>query len=392
MSAPSGVSGSAPRAVLGRLADGRGRTVGELAAETGLARSTVVHALNRLVVAGAVEPRAAGLRGRGRPARTWALTARPGPLAVVVAAAHGSLAAVVTSEGEVLALRDAGPMVVDVDGLRPEPVLAALDDVLAQTGVAPSELSMAVVGVPGQSAFGTAPTAGAPSPSGHLRRFGTWAGRPPADVLRERLGCVVHSENDANLAALGEAVFGAAAGMPTVLHVSLAFGTGSGLVLDGRLHRGRSGLAGEIGHLHADDEGRLCHCGAHGCFWQTQSMPALLEALAEAHGRPFTQPDVARGVADDDPDVVRALLGFGHALGRRLADAVVFLDPHAVVVDGTLGPASRVVADGVREAIHRYAPPTMARGTAVLVGAFGEPAYALGAVALARSEHLFARR
>src|SRR5665647_3572625 len=161
-----------------------------------------------------------------------------------------------------------------------------------------------------------------------------------AELLADRLGCPVHSENDANLAALGEAVLGAGAGLDTVLHVSPAHGTGAGLVIDGRLHRGRSGLAGEIGHLHADDDGRLCHCGARGCFWHSRSIPALLAALAEAHGRPFTLADVARAADEDDHDVVRALLGFGYALGRRLADAVVYIDPDAIVIEGSLSGTS----------------------------------------------------
>jgi predicted NBD/HSP70 family sugar kinase len=204
------------------------------------------------------------------------------------------------------------------------------------------------------------------------------------------LGCPVYSENDANLAAFGEAMSGAGAGLDTVLFIALAHGTGAGLVIDGRLHRGRSRLAGDIGHLHADDNGRLCHCGARGCFWHTHSFPALVDELAQAHGRQFTVADVAASAARDDPDVVRALLGFGHALGRRLADAVVFLDPDAIVIDAGLGAATDVIAHGVKEAIHRYAPPTMARATRVLPGSLGAAAPLAGAAALAREEGLLA--
>jgi predicted NBD/HSP70 family sugar kinase len=260
--------------------------------------------------------------------------------------------------------------------------------------VDPASLSMIVVGLPGPSGFASRPGAAVReghTPSGHLRRFRTWDGRSPVELLSERFDCPVHIENDANLAALGEVVSGAASGLDTVLHISLAHGTGAGLVIGGRLHRGRSGLAGEIGHLHADDEGRLCQCGARGCFWHTRSVPALLDALGDAHGRAFTETDIALAAAEDDQDVVRALLGFGHALGRRLADAVVFIDPDAIVVDGSLGAASEVIAEGVHEAIRRYAPPTMARSTQIMVGTLGVRAPLLGAVGLARGEGLFNR-
>lgn len=395
------VQGSAPRAVITELADGRRLTAADISLGTGLPRTTVLHALNRLARAGAIEEHPAGPAVRGRPARRWSIVQRPGPLGVVVAAAHGTVVGVVDAEGTVHASRELPALEVAPKGRHASAALAALDEVLTEVAdVVPAdarsgvpELSMAVVGLPGPSGFAldTGSAADASS-SGHLRRFRTWDERSPVDVLAERLGCPVYTENDANLAALGEAVLGVGAGLDTVLHVCLAHGTGSGLVLHGRLHRGHSRLAGEIGHLHADDEGRLCHCGARGCFWHTRSVPALLDALAEAHGRPFTQADVAGAAADDDHDVVRALLGFGHALGRRLADAIVFVDPDAVVIDGSLGAASEVIAEGVREAVRRYAPPTMARATQVLVGRWGAAAPLVGAAALARSEGLFGRR
>lgn len=391
MSRTTAVAGSAPRAVLAQLADGARLTAAEISARTGIPRSTVVQALRRLAAAGEVSRHDVGPRGRGRPAAAWSVAAAPGPLAVVVATAHGTVVGVVAPDGAVLAAREAEPLEAAGEGRRAGPALDALDDALAACAVAPGDLSMAVVGLPGPSEFGAAARRAAAASSGHLRRFRTWDGGSPAERLAAHLGCPVHTENDANLAALGEATSGAGAGRDSVLHVSLAHGTGAGLVLGGRLHRGAAGLAGEIGHLHQTDDGPLCHCGAQGCFWQVQSVPALLRALAEAHGRPFTAADVARAAADDDQDVVGALVGFGHALGRRLADAVVLLNPEAIVVDGGLGAASDVVARGVREGVRRYAPPTLARATEVLVGTCGETAALVGAAALARTEGLFAR-
>ena len=388
---PPTLSGSAPRAVFAQLADGRPLTVAEISASTGLPRSTVVNALRRLADAGQVEQGAPGKRGRGRPSHTWSIAVPPGPIAVVVTAAHGTVVGVVAPEGRVLSSLKTGPLEAAVDGRLAGPALKELDRAISDASVRATDLSMVVVGLPGPSGFTHRPGTGIdPPPSGHLKRFRTWDGGSPAERLSKHLGCPAHSENDANLAALGEAILGAGAGFDTVLHVGLAHGTGAGLVIGGKLHRGRTGLAGEIGHLHADDDGRLCHCGARGCFWHTRSVPALLTGLAEAHDQPFTLADVALAAAEDDPDVVRALLGFGYALGRRLADAVVFVDPDAIVIDGSLGAASGVVADGVREAINRYAPPTMARGVQVLAGSLGETAPLVGAAALARTEGLFA--
>lgn len=384
------VPGSTPRAVLAQLADGRRLTVEEISTRTGLPRSTVVHALKRLAEVGDVQVHPPSRRGRGRPSRSWSLLIAPGPIAVVIATAHGTVVGVVAADGQVLSALEAEPLDAAGEGRHAGPALEALDRAIADAGVVASDLSMAVVGLPGPSGFGNRQDDGiVVPPSGHLRRFRTWDGGSPADRLAEHLGCPVYTENDANLAALGECDFGAGIDLHTVLHVSLTHGTGAGLVIGGVLHRGRSGLAGEIGHLHTDDSGALCHCGARGCFWRGRSIPALLAALAEVHGRAFTVADVAAAAVADDADVVRALLGFGHALGRHLADAVVFIDPDALILDGSLGAASEVIAAGVREAVERYAPPTMARGVEVRVGACGDTAPLAGAAALARVERLF---
>jgi predicted NBD/HSP70 family sugar kinase len=370
-------------------------TVADICKATDLPRSTVVHALARLEKSGDIEQHAPVSQGRGRPSRGWSMTMPPGPIAVVVTAAHGTVVGVVRADGHVLAVAEAAPIAGDAQGRHATGVLELLDGALGAASVTAGDLALAVVGLPGASGFEPAPAPkqpiANPDDNADLRRFRTWDGESPVRVLSRHLGCPVYSENDANLAAFGEALSGAGDGFDTVLFVGLAHGTGAGLVIDGRLHRGRARLAGEIGHLHADDNGRLCHCGGRGCFWHTHSFPALVDELTQAQGRQFSVVDVAAAAGRDDPDVVRALLGLGHALGRRLADAVVFLDPDAIVVDGGLGAASAVIADGIKEAIHRYAPPTMARATKVLPGRLGSAAALAGAAALARREGLLPR-
>lgn len=377
----SGLTGT-ERAVLRALSDGQRRTVAEVCAELSAARSSVVHALNRLRAAGVVVEHPSQRSARGRPARGWSLTASPGLLAVVVAAAHGLLAGVVRPDGEILAAVHG-----TTDVTAPTGALALLDRAIAQAEVTHRDIELAVLGLPGPSLFARTP--GPDSLGGsHLRRFREWDGRPAADVVGEHLDRPVFCENDANLAALGEAVYGDAAGAATVLHVSLTHGTGAGLVIGGKLHRGGSRLAGEIGHLHVDDGGQLCECGARGCFWQTTSIPALLDELAMAHGRTFSVSDLDAAAASGELEIIRALSGFGRSLGRRIADFVVFFDPQAIVVDSTLGAASHVIADGIRAAVDQYAPPQLAASVQISSGSLGVSAHLKGAAALVRSENL----
>lgn len=377
----SGLTGT-EQAVLRALSDGRQRTVAELCAELAAARSSVVHALNSLRAAGVVMEHSSARSARGRPARGWSVAASPGLLAVVLAAAHGFLAGVVRPDGEVLAAVHG-----EADFTAPVGALGLLDRALAEAGVTHRQVELAVLGLPGPSMF--ARTSGLDSFGGsHLRRFRDWDGRPAADVVSEFLDRPVFCENDANLAALGEAVYGDVAGLQSVLHISLTHGTGAGLVIGGKLHRGGSRLAGEVGHLHVDDGVQLCECGARGCFWQTTSIPALLNELAMAHGRTFTVSDLDAAAALGELEIVRALRGFGRSLGRRVADFVVFLDPQAIVVDCTLGAASDVITDGIREAVDQYAPPMMAASVKISSGSLGASAHLKGAAALVRTEHL----
>lgn len=375
-------SSGTERAVLRALSDGQRRTVAEVCAEVAVPRSSVVHALNRLHAVGVVVDHPARPSARGRPARSWSLAASPGLLAVVVAAAHGCLAGVVRPDGEVLAAVE-GPE----DSTAPAAALELLERALVQAGATPGDIELAILGLPGPSLFAAATGAG-PTGRSHLRRFQDWAGRPAWDVVAERLDCPVFCENDANLAALGEACHGTAEGTDTMLYISLTYGTGAGLILGGRLHRGGSRLAGEIGHLHVDDGGQLCECGARGCFWQTMSIPALLSELAMVHGRSFTVSDLDAAARSGELEIMRAFRGFGRTLGRRVADLVVFLDPQAIVVDSTLGAASHVIAGGIREAVDQYTPPTMAASVRITSGSLGASAHLLGAAALARSENL----
>ena len=383
-----GVTGSAGT-VLDVLADGLPRSAAEIGRRASLPRSTVVHTLLRLSADGQVMQHAPVQQGRGRPSRRWSVARPPGPILVVVSGAHGATSGVVSADGRLLA--SSGPTPSEAGERSVEAVLGGADAVLAAAGVGAGDLSLAVVGLPGASSFDRTPGSPAVQERGSgalLRMFRTWQDQDPVTVLGRHLGRPAYSENDANLAVLGEAESGAGRGRSTVLYVGLLHGTGAGLVVAGALHRGRSRLAGEIGHLHTDDDGRLCHCGARGCFWQSRSVPALLVELSEAHGRSYTAADLADAAAADDHDVVRALTGLGHALGRRLADGLVFLDPDAIVVDSGLGRASEVIADGIRQSLDRCAPPTMARATEVLLAEHGADAPLVGAAALARREGL----
>jgi predicted NBD/HSP70 family sugar kinase len=374
------------------LAEAGPSTLTDLSEATGLPRSTLAHSVRRLVQGAVLRQHPPRPNGRGRPSRTYSLMSEPGPVAVLVAAAHGTFAGVVAADGVILSAIESGAQPADLRHGRAGQALEVLDEALDAAGSAPQDLSLAILGLPGPSGFEPRREHPLETPDlrsqSHWQRLQLWGSERAVEVLGRHLKRPTYCENDANLAALGEATSGAGAGRDTVLYVNLAHGTGGGLVLHGRLHRGRSRLAGEIGHLHTSESGQLCMCGARGCFWQTRSIPALLDDLAAAHERPYNVIDLGRAVEDDDEAVIRALVGFGHELGKRLADAVIYLDPDVIIIDGALGSAALPVTEGVKESVGRYAPPALARTVRIEPGMFGSTAPLAGAVALAHQAGL----
>jgi predicted NBD/HSP70 family sugar kinase len=235
------------------------------------------------------------------------------------------------------------------------------------------------VGSPAQPQGGTASETARPR-AGWLTPFAD----DPAVAWSERLGVPVLFENDANLEAAGEAVQGAAAGEANVVYVKLGErSTGAGLILDGHLYRGANGFAGELAHVHFADNGKLCQCGGRGCL-STRLGPALLESIHETFGPDMTFRDVLARAEAGDPGPGRILGDVGRMVGRVMANLVTFLNPSVLVVDGTLGPAARFVAEGLRDSIEHYTSPIAASALRIEVGSLGERADLFGAIAVAR--------
>lgn len=214
-----------------------------------------------------------------------------------------------------------------------EATLAALAGLVSQAGA--TRLGDFTVGV------GTPGTA---TPAGLMKNCNsTWLnGRPlPAD-LAARLGRPVRVENDANCLALSEATDGAAAGAAVVFAVILGTGTGGGLALNGRVHRGCNGVAGEWGHnplpwgLPGEDPVLDCYCGQRGCLETVLSGPGLARDHRSATGQDLTAQAVAALAAQGHPAAQATLQRHASRLARGLASVINVLDPDVIVLAGGL--------------------------------------------------------
>ena len=359
--------------IVAAVANSDGRSRRELAAELGLPLGTVTSVTSSLLKAGHLteQPLDAPLRPlRGRPP---VVLVHPGPVRTlgVVAWSDGRLRAdVATYGGRVLRTES---FVLDArSAMTDSPELtAALDFAAGRSGAARSGFatpSRVVVSVPAPYQRGVGvpgPVPALPDDTSGRPMFAPWLRTDPAHALSERLGVPVHIENDANLGALGEAHFGAGRDHSESIYIKIADRSiGAGLVLAGNLYRGATGFAGELAHIHLDDDGALCACGSRGCLARRFGQ-ALIDAVQPAYDTPLTFSAIRDLAAAGDTGPIRVLRDLGRTIGRPLADLCTFLNPSAIILDATLGAAGPPLGDGIREQIEMFSAP--AAGAAVTV-------------------------
>jgi predicted NBD/HSP70 family sugar kinase len=212
-----------------------------------------------------------------------------------------------------------------------------------------------------------------------------WIGANPEALMSEELGIAVRVENDANLGALAEIVWGAGRGCTELLYVKVASGVGAGLVLNGRLYEGHAGTAGEIGHVTVDETGPVCRCGNRGCLEVYAGAEAVLEPLRRRHGPGITLRAAIALARDGDLGCQRVIADSGRSLGLAIAGTCNLLAPERVVVGGELAAAGELLLGPLRTVVQRSSIASL-RGTPVLAGVLGERAEVLGAVALVLRE------
>ncbi len=359
----------------------------ELARATGLSRATVSTLTSELIKEGLVlereaesEPSDRAPAKAGRPPVLLALDPRAGTVLGIDFGHSHVRVAVSDLSSRVLAEHHA---VVDVDRSAAKALDAAAEmasAVLAEAGVPADGVFGCGVGIPGPIDQRTGTVGSSPILPG-------WTGLPAAAELADRLGLEVDVDNDATLGALGEATHGAARGVQDVIYVKLATGIGAGLLLGGRLHRGASGIAGEIGHVLYDPNGKLCRCGSRGCLETAAGAPAIAALLQEAYGGELSTTDVVRLAGEGDVGTARLVRDAGRAVGRVLADMVNVLNPELIVLGGELAAVGAPLREGVTESLERYALPAAVTAVRVELGVLGDRAEVLGALSLVTHGH-----
>lgn len=232
----------------------------------------------------------------------------------------------------------------------PEELLAQLEKAIRSLAGAAAVPAVGV-GVPGIVDHATSRLRAVPN----LPALAALQDRPLREELARRAGCPAFIENDANAAALAEAWLGGGRDAGSVLFLTLGTGVGGALILGGRLWSGRSGYAGEIGHVQLDPEGARCGCGSRGCLetivgsqgWTRRAEERLRtrsSALAAGSLQPETIVDAARA---GDAVALEVVDETARALGQALGSALNLLNVERVVIGGGVSAAGAFLLDRV---------------------------------------------
>lgn len=217
-------------------------------------------------------------------------------------------------------------------------------------------------------------------------------------MVEEALGLPTRIENDANAAAYGEYIAGAARGATNAVVLTLGTGIGGGLILDGKLYRG-SGFAGEVGHTTIERDGDRCPCGNAGCLERLASAEAVVrnvrrlideggESILVTTGAAtaLTAEEVGEAAAAGDAVAAEALEETGRALGAGLANLVLILDPDVIVIGGGVAAAGEPLLAPARDEMTRRCYCSGASLPRLLPAELGNTAGVVGAALLARDE------
>ena len=264
--------------------------------------------------------------------------------------------------------------------------------IVRESGHTMDEIAAVGVGIPGEQS----PKTGLVALCNNLG----WVDVPLKERLCTALGLPVYVDNDANVAALAESVFGASRDASSSILVTLGTGVGGGIVQNHRIHTGAHGVGGEIGHMVVVVDGEPCNCGQRGCWEKYASATAIIRmgralmrdkpgcALATRLGGDETLLD-AKAVLDlakeGDADCLEIFHTYVKYLCIGLSNLISIYDPGMFVLGGGVAYAGEFLLDAVRESLSKYLYCPSLPYARVELATLGNDAGIIGAAMLGRN-------
>lgn len=226
-----------------------------------------------------------------------------------------------------------------------------------------------------------------------------WVNIPISEIIEKEFGISTRIDNDVHCAALGELKFGAGKGCENFICMTVGTGIGSGIVINGKLVRGASNAAGELGHIKLQmNSGPLCGCGDYGCLEAFASGPSIV-AMAEEYilggkstkyremssGGEITPYIVAEAAKQGDPVARRIFTTIGEYIGIGLTSVVNLLNPEKIIIGGGVADAGEILLEPIRNTIKKRAMIVAGQAVEIVPAKLANTAGVIGASLLIES-------
>ncbi len=361
----------------------------QLAAETGLNKSTISSLVEALLRLGLIHETGVNSVGAGRPATLLEINPQAGGIVGVELGVDFVAVALTDFLGKILWRKKAN---ADPDY---ETTLNQTFELVQEAIIASRDLCLPLLGL-GLATPGTVDLNEGVlifAPNLH------WHDVPLRKLFSDRMHLKTFVENDANAAAVSEHLFGVARQNSDFIFVFAGVGIGGGFFLNGELYRGKNGYAGEIGHspIMVEPIQAPCHCGNRGC-WETyanqysiiQRIQARLDVkrssiiprLMAEQNAPLSIPLIKQAADAGDAEAIGSFAEAGLALGQGLATIINFLNPEKIILGGPLNIAAAYILPSVNEAVKRHCLPEIGQKVHVELSGFGSDASLIGAVSI----------
>lgn len=217
---------------------------------------------------------------------------------------------------------------------------------------------------------------------------------PIREILEQRLGKPIKIDNDANVAALGEAWGGAGKGVDNCVCYTLGTGVGGGIIINGKIYQGFSGLAGELGHMSVvpDLEAIQCGCGKMGCLETVSSATGIIRMAKDAVDRGnrttlasvenIMAKDVFDAAKDGDEAAMRIVNRAAFYLGKSIAAVATVLNPERFIIGGGVSKAGDILFNEIRNVYAKLTPEPLKKDVTVVPAVLGNDAGMIGAAGL----------
>lgn len=225
-------------------------------------------------------------------------------------------------------------------------------------------------------------------------------------LMEEKFEKPVFILNDAKSACQAEFRFGQAQNKKNSLVISLDWGLGLGIIMDGKMQSGASGFAGEFGHIPLVEDGLLCTCGKRGCLETVASGIALtrmakegvksgqssmLNALSEEELEKIAPQDIIEAANNGDQFAINILSEIGMNLGKGIAILIQLYNPELIILEGKIAEAKQYITTPVQQSINTYCMTQLRERTSIALSTLGSEASLLGSVT-AVMENVFSRK